>query len=258
LGRFETENIKRIIGGEIIDITSVPYFVALELYNSQRCGGSIISNSWIITAAHCIHTKMSDLRVRSGSSHRSSGGYIQKLEKVFIHPNYKAVRKDAADYDFALLKLKSPIIYDKTRQPIKLADSSMYEQGDEALVSGFGLTNNPKESNEVLRAVVLEVTSDEGCINRFIPTTPSMVCAKAPNKSACSGNMKSVRRNIELVTLLYTFAGDSGGPLVSLKHGTLLGVVSFGDNGCVHPVYPTVFGRISEAREWINDVIEKY
>ncbi|KAL7043331.1 hypothetical protein ACKWTF_001454 [Chironomus riparius] len=176
---FETEKNGKIFGGKRIEINEVPWQVALEhVTKGFFCGGSILSKSWILTAAHCVTVNLSEWFVRSGSSIRSKGGEVHKVIKIFIHPNYHEITYDILDYDFALLKIQNPINFDAYRQPIKLAEPHMYQQGDLVFASGYGETKNPTETDEFLKGTVLHLTGDSCCLNIYPEMTRSMVCAK--------------------------------------------------------------------------------
>jgi secreted trypsin-like serine protease len=82
----------RIIGGEDTDITEFPYMVSLRNYKKEQllCGGAIINNEHILTAAHCFENrKKSDIRVYVGTtSSRNYSVPFHKIRSVASHPNY--------------------------------------------------------------------------------------------------------------------------------------------------------------------------
>ncbi|CAG9798379.1 unnamed protein product [Chironomus riparius] len=233
---FARSESGKIVGGEIMDITNVPYFVSLEHFTRRFiCGGSIISNFWVLSAAQCkVDVEETDMRVRSGSSRRLSGGQVHKVLKAFIHPNYTDLENPSTEYNFLMLKLVNPIIFDDKRQAIVLAvNPSMYKQSGSALALGFGKTENPTQSSEILRGVVLELINDycndgSSILNK--------VCVKSPLKGVC--------------------AGDIGGPLESIQFGTLLGVVTHNDHLCGHAVYAEYFGSIFLVNKWIYQTMD--
>ncbi|KAL7019945.1 hypothetical protein ACKWTF_011314 [Chironomus riparius] len=231
-GKSDSEGSGKIVGGQIMDITNVPYFVSLLFNDRHICGGSIISESWIISAAHCGEGKNAEnFTIRSGSSRKSRGGKIHAVESVYSHPNYSS---STLDNDFMLLKLKEPLQFDAKRQPITLGESYMYYQGAHVLTSGLGTTQDAMQSSEFLRGVVVEISSSKKCKAAYPNMiTKNMFCAAADKKDSCQG--------------------DSGGPVESVYYGTLLGVVSFGI-ACADEKYPGVYSKVSEATEWIESV----
>ncbi|XP_070502481.1 trypsin-1-like [Chironomus tepperi] len=231
-GKSEGEGGSKIVGGQIMDITNVPYFASLLFNDRHICGGSIISESWILSAAHCGEEKHAqNFTIRTGSSRKSRGGLIHAVESVYSHPNYSA---STLDNDFMLLKLKVPLKFDSTRQAIQLGESYMYYQGAHVLTSGLGSTQDAMQSSEFLRGVIVEISSSKTCKTAYPNMiTKNMFCAAGEKKDSCQG--------------------DSGGPVESVYYGTLLGVVSFGVS-CADEKYPGVYSKVSEATEWIKSV----
>lgn len=186
-GKSESEGGGKIVGGQIMDISNVPYFVSLLYNNIHICGGSIISESWIISAAHCGEQKVAEnFKIRSGSSRKSRGGEIHAVESIYSHPNYSAA---TLDNDFMLLKLKEPLKYDAKRQPIQLAEPYMYYQGAQILTSGLGSTQDSMQSSEFLRGVIVDISSLKKCKTAYPNMiTKNMFCAAGDKKDSCQGN----------------------------------------------------------------------
>lgn len=117
--------------------------VSLIYISSHRCGGAIISEYYVLTAAHCVNTLSSSyvslLLVRVGSTYRSSGGILYSLSAFTYHSGF-----DSSTYvnDIALLTLKTPLEFGATIQPIELPSTS-YTLADETLltVTGWGTTS---------------------------------------------------------------------------------------------------------------------
>ena len=110
----------RIVGGFDSEINDYPWQAALvDPYGSGYCGASIISNQWILTAAHCIEDSYSpDVFVRVGSENSYSyGGVTYSVSEIIVHPNYTDVTSGS---DIALIKLSDTIIFNHNIQPIGL------------------------------------------------------------------------------------------------------------------------------------------
>lgn len=179
-GRF-LENygyIPRIVGGYPVEITQHPYQVSLQIY-THKCGGSIISPYYILTAAHCTEpfTK-EELNVRVGSTYHQQGGTLYQVEEIIQHELYD---KGSSDFDLSILKLKEPIEFNKSAQPINLIDAGEeLEVGTNCIASGWGLTKNVNEPNDVLRAVVVPIIEDDICVKAYAEitkVTSHMLCA---------------------------------------------------------------------------------
>lgn len=93
----------KIVGGSEALIEDFPYQVALESQRQLICGGSIISDRYILTAAHCLDgVKIPGLQVRAGSTFLQTDGEIRKVKKSNIHENYNSLN---SDYDAAILEV---------------------------------------------------------------------------------------------------------------------------------------------------------
>lgn len=177
----------KIVGGQIMDVSSIPYIVSIQYKRNHICGGSIISEYWILSAAHCSQKKdPENFAIRSGSSRRSRGGKIHKVEQIINHPNYNA---NTLDNDFMLMKLYHPLKFDQRHQRIELAEPHMYYEGAQVVVSGYGVTQDPEQDTEFLRGVVVEISSENSCKNAYKNMiTPNMFCAASHKKDSCQGD----------------------------------------------------------------------
>ncbi|XP_013099236.2 trypsin-1-like [Stomoxys calcitrans] len=224
----------RIVGGEKINITEAPHQVSLQT-TAHLCGGSIISNRWILTAAHCTYGRNADeLRVRIGSSESSKGGELIDVEEIVQHKDFN-IRN--VDYDFSLIKLDREIEFNDTKQAVKLPEHmENITDGTACFVTGWGYTHSITQSREWLRQAEVPIFNQQQCAMRyniFGGITDRMICAgyAKGGKDACQG--------------------DSGGPLVT-DSGVLVGIVSWGF-GCARPNYPGIYSRVAYVRDWIQE-----
>ena len=110
----------RIVGGESAVIETYPYQVSLQKNGNHSCGGSIISEYWIITAGHCIDSDTEDIQVRAGATFHNKGGSLHNIDRVIVHEKHE-IRDDGIPvYDIALIEVKEPFMFDDTRRPIEL------------------------------------------------------------------------------------------------------------------------------------------
>lgn len=240
-----------IIGGGPADPGEYPWQAALLQANTGQwwgCGGSLISPSWVATAAHCVSeggsvvTSPSALHVVVGRHDlTTNAGQRIPVAEVHVHPNYNPVTFDS---DIALLRLRYPATLTTTVQPIALATAghaALFAPGVEATVTGWGTrTEGALDFPNELYEVNVPIVAQDICAFTYAAQgaqiTNNMLCAGVPigGKDACQG--------------------DSGGPLIvpdGVGGFKLAGVVSWGI-GCARPGLPGVYTRVANFIDWIE------
>ncbi|XP_049810276.1 trypsin-1-like [Schistocerca nitens] len=222
----------RILGGEVANISEYPWMVSVEYLEAHRCGGTIVSSSWVMTAAACIWgTTANNFALRVGTSIRESGGTAYSATQLFWHDDYDAA---TSDYDIGFFQTTDSILFDDNVQPVALATEEL-EAGTSVTVSGWGSLQPGVDYPEELHAVNTTIIDRSLCNDTYEGLiTDNMICAGEPQggKDFCNG--------------------DHGGPLV--VDSTQYGVISWG-YGCFYPPYPGVYTDIVALRSWINEAI---
>ncbi|XP_019361069.1 PREDICTED: chymotrypsinogen 2-like [Gavialis gangeticus] len=228
----------RIVNGEEAIPGSWPWQVSLQDNTGFHfCGGSLISEDWVVTAAHC-GVKTTD-RVVLGAfdlGFLEEDVQVLKIAQVFKNRNFNMLTlRD----DITLLKLATPAKMTARVSPVCLPKATEHFSGGITCVTtGWGLTNpNAQKTPDKLQQVALPLLTKVQCKSYWsYRIKDCMVCAGAEGASSCMG--------------------DSGGPLVCQKDGiwTLVGIVSWGSNTC-SPSSPGVYTRVSKLRPWINEII---
>ncbi|XP_026316049.1 vitellin-degrading protease-like [Hyposmocoma kahamanoa] len=226
----------RIVGGEDIDISEAPYQVSLMYRGRHSCGGTIVANDLIVTAAHCLMgSNPLDYQIRVGSSFNDNGGEIHSVREFIRHPGFNYM---GMDNDVAILYLIAPMKFSKEVAPIDMMEKhEEIKDGEHTIITGWGNTREGGGIPQILQKVLVPKISEEVCRDAYEPSysiTPNMLCAGevSGGKDACQG--------------------DSGGPLV--YNNKLAGVVSWG-LGCARPEYPGVYAKVSALRDWIDENI---
>ncbi|XP_060528865.1 trypsin 3A1-like [Cylas formicarius] len=135
----------RIIGGELVDISKVPYQVAILFQGKQVCGGSLISSTKVLTANHCwteeTNGNLSEYSVRVGSTDWEKGGQEIYASAVDLYDIPKG--EVYLNYDIAIITLKSAVNVSNAIS-IQVDDAdTVHLAGEVATVSGWGVTYSP-------------------------------------------------------------------------------------------------------------------
>ncbi|AWT34807.1 hypothetical protein GCM10008956_29530 [Deinococcus arenae] len=229
----------QIVNGTISARGARPYQVAMtDTTGFQYCGGTLISSTWVLTAAHCVQgTAASSIRIRAGVNKLSDAtqGQTVGVSTVTVHPSYRGV---SSGYDIALLKLSAAVntpYAAPAKLPSNAVESVLDVKGKYAVVSGWGLTqgSNNSSASDDLREVSLPITPNPAsCGGSGVPG--NTICGEAyQGKDSCNG--------------------DSGGPLAQSYNSTfyVLGIVSYGPAACTgYGVYTRVNGYLG----WIQQV----
>jgi secreted trypsin-like serine protease len=246
-----------IVGGDVARSGTWPWQVALvdpyyfNDFDGQFCGGSLIAEDWVLTAAHCVQDEESgkiddpqDIRVVVGRLRLSSSvGQKIAVQRVIPHPDFY----DTGNEDIALLELAEPAVLNSNVQPISLlanGKSFLARPGVMAVTTGWGLTvdGDDDTASDILRQAAVPVVSYDTCQEAYDREGTKiidamMICAGGNRQDSCQG--------------------DSGGPLVVPKierNGyELAGVVSFGHTeGCAAPDTFGVYTRVSAFVDWVT------
>ncbi|CAF0894687.1 unnamed protein product [Rotaria sp. Silwood1] len=214
--------LARIVGGEAAASQTWGWAVSLKIGGSL-CGGSIISASWVLTAAHCVSgASASQITVYAGSTSRLTGTQNRSVSSVTSHPSYNAA---TFVNDIALLLLSTPL---------NMTDPA---------VSTICL---PSVSSATLSAGEW-------------PPAGTTVVAVGWGRLSEGGSISSTLQQVTMQTVdrqssTYTCQGDSGGPLMAFTSNNqwvLVGATSSGI-GCAQANYAGSYTRVAAYQSWIS------
>ncbi|WP_406609015.1 S1 family peptidase [Agarivorans sp. JK6] len=245
--KAESDIVPFIVGGN--DAPANYPWMAQVFLGSSRCGGVLIGERWVLTAAHCTYDSSrlnrtiaaSEVKVLLGNYQFANSAHPDALQvsEVYQHPSYvnPSDSGPAFDYDVSLLRLTeaqsvTPVILNAN----KVTDA--LNIGGFMQVVGFGRTNtdplNPIYP-DVLQQGNLSLISESRCEDEWSASsiTDQMFCAYGTNQDACSG--------------------DSGGPVFieEQEQHRLLGLVSWGNLSCQGSA--GVYADIGTVCTWITD-----
>uniref|UniRef100_A0A8C8DN93 Prothrombin n=1 Tax=Oryzias sinensis TaxID=183150 RepID=A0A8C8DN93_9TELE len=257
---------QRIVGGDDAEVASAPWQVMLYKRSPQEllCGASLISDQWILTAAHCVlyppwnkNLTTEDILVRLGKHNRAKFERgvekIVAIDEIIVHPKYDW--KQNLNRDVALLHLRRPITFSDEIHPVCLPNKqvarNLMMQGYKGRVTGWGNLKeswNPAARNlpTVLQQIHLPIVDQETCRqSTSVRVTDNMFCAGFKPDDSQRGD---------------ACEGDSGGPFVMKHPGEnrwyQIGIVSWGE-GCDRDGKYGFYTHLFRMGRWIKKVIEK-
>lgn len=247
-GKIKPEDIGRIVGGQEAIAHSWPWMAYLNFRNRYHCGGSLISDQFTLTAAHCITRYMPVVVLGLHNTKDLRNTQIIYSDKIIRHPSYN--KPKPYDNDVALVRLMKKANFNEYVQPICLGSSNFdVRPGYTCVTTGWGRTNvKLREYPSKLQEVAVKIIDMDVC--QKLPRYSKMVT----DNMLCAGHLEGGKD---------ACAGDSGGPLVcrlqtdeneksgSVQPWILTGVVSWGI-GCAQKNMPGVYAKTNLFLDFIK------
>lgn len=267
------QDVPKIFGGKTTQFEEFPWTVQLQYRSgselTRNCGGTLISNRYVVTAAHCVDKAairsvgelvsvvLGEYDTRNetdcidmlGIQSCADPPVVISVENVIIHPNWNKKPPATIDHDIALIRLAEAVKFTQYVRPICLPTSTTLFKEDERLtVAGWGQTETQRTSPVKLKAA-LPVKNKEQCASTY-KIAKRLIVGEG---EFCVGGEEGID----------SCSGDSGGPLMysSQVNGEsiwyLAGVVSFGPNQpCGVKNYPGLYTYVPKYVDWINTAIK--
>ena len=258
---------KFVIGGGQAKVGQFPWAVLALRSDGTSCGGTLLGNRWVLSAAHCHEEGVKIPKVRVGVTKVEGGEedtyrvrgrrgnipvgdpQVMEVARAIVHPNYGKDSHGVTLNDLVLLELKSAVKFGPLVQPICLPSGEELNKGV-STVAGWGVANNDDlsfphvSSQNHLQWVDLDLLSDTECTLAYktLGDKDDSGIRLDPAIHLCAG--RKVGED--------SCSGDSGGPLV-VRAGVrsyLVGVVS-GGPACARG-FAGYYAKVSSYLQWIN------
>ncbi|XDV22398.1 hypothetical protein PO909_027299 [Leuciscus waleckii] len=223
-----------IVNGREAKPHSRHYMVSLQKNSRHICGGFLISDEFVLTAAHC-RNKTEELTVVVGAHDLRKMNVRIKVKSYYKHLDYS---KKPIRNDIMLLRLEKKVYKNKNVKWISIPKTEEDIAADSVCsVAGWGRLSTNGTASPVLMETNVKIMDNKKCQNsrRSMYSAAQMMCVYGKGG---------------------TCRGDSGGPLVC--GDTAVGITSFGNKFlCNSPQYPNVYTKISAFLQWIKNIIEQ-
>ncbi|XP_014440966.1 complement factor D [Tupaia chinensis] len=228
----------RILGGREAGAHARPYMASVQVNGTHVCGGALVTEQWVLSAAHCLEDAVVDeVQVLLGAhslSRPEPSKRLYNVSRAVLHPDS---RVDTIDHDLLLLQLSENASLGPAVRPL------LWQQEDRDVapgtlcdVAGWGVTTHAGHRPDRLMYAVLPVLDRATCnLRRYHDgaITERLMCAESNRRDSCKG--------------------DSGGPLVC--GGVIEGVVTSGSRVCGNRKKPGIYTRVASYVDWIQSTL---
>uniref|UniRef100_A0A1B6G6F2 Peptidase S1 domain-containing protein n=1 Tax=Cuerna arida TaxID=1464854 RepID=A0A1B6G6F2_9HEMI len=231
----------RIVNGSNAGVGEFPFMCALYYKGYFTCGATILSEEWILTAAHCVYDRdESEFSVLTGTNNLLDPNGIETyVSQVIIYENYQYTINQVDD--IALLKLTVALEFDNLTQPVTLSHPNGDPPTNSAVVvMGWGVNKYKGNPMQYLQKATIDLYSNPACQAVYEPYGINIL-----STNLCAGTPDG---GIGQCT------GDSGGPVVVEGSPSVqIGIISFSAKPCGIKGFPGVNTRVSQFIDWIKN-----
>ncbi|CAN9500556.1 unnamed protein product [Ophioblennius macclurei] len=231
------------LGGEIIKgkdakKNSMKYMASVQNKTDHICGGFLISEDYVLTAAHCNDKNPQSVVLGTHNLKKIDAAMRYGIQKC-KHPLYKKI---GSGNDIMLLKLsRKAQVGKKPIRPVQLPSQAPNPKAyKKCRVAGWGWTETGGKQASKLQVADVPLID--------LKTCRKLWRNKLPDNVTCAGGYNTKKGFCQ---------GDSGGPLVCDKD-VAVGVVSFNSNlNCNYPNVPNIYTDVSKFLPWIRRILKK-
>lgn len=238
----ETDVSRRIVGGVWTNIAAFPWQVSISHRGQHFCGGSMIANNFVLTAAHCFQDagtgsvnrkELAETMITSGTSNLNRPVRRAHIARLMKPTGSGAYNHRSQKNDIVVLKTVDKL----AGKSIRLARPGELFVGKRTYVSGFGMTSERGQQSKQMLYTWGTVLPDKACSRVYGSSYD-------PKTMLCAGDLKGGKDSCQ---------GDSGGPLIvrGPQGPVQIGIVSFGI-GCARKGIPGVYTRVTTQTPFIQ------
>lgn len=228
----------RILGGSEAESHARPYMASVQVDGKHVCGGFLVSERWVLSAAHCLEdVTHGKVRVLLGAHSLSQPEPSKRWYDVLRAVPHPDSRRDTIEHDLLLLQLSEDAELGPAVQPLRWQrEDRDVAAGTRCDVAGWGVVSHTGRRPDRLQHLILPVLDRATCNLRTYhdgTITERMMCAESNRRDSCKG--------------------DSGGPLVC--GGVAEAVVTSGSRVCGNRKKPGIYTRVASYAAWIDGVM---